>query len=239
MSRSAAPLLRASLVAALVIASACSNGTDEVTASPASVPVETPSAESSGSSMAEGPRTLSDMLPNAKWPWPEDSRAHSDILVLGNVTGARQGGTRPADPEPISADTPTVLVDFQVDRTISHDGEAGVLSDDIVTLEVVPGVPVGGTVQELVELYSAMGHSVFLLDLEGDPINDNVDGLVFWAGRVTSDGSLRGPNGNELDDNFARGIGALHDLEQQASKPEYAVDPEERRSDPEYYAGDR
>lgn len=238
MSRSAAPLLRASLVAALVLASACGDGPDdEVAASPASVPVETPSAESGGSSMAEGPRTLSDMLPNAKWPWPEDSRTHSDILVLGSVTGARQGATRPADPEPISADTPTILVDFHVDRTISHDGEAGLLSDDIVTLEVVPGVPVGGTVQELVDLYGAMGHSVFLLDLEGDPINDNVDGRVFWAGRVTSDGSLQGPNGNELDDNFARGIGTLNELELQASKPEYAVDPEERRSDPEYYGG--
>lgn len=152
------------MVAALVIASACDDGPgDEVTASHASVSAETSSTESGASSMAEGPRTLSDMLPNAKWPWPEDSRAHSDILVLGSVTGAREGGTRPADPEPISADTPTVLVDFQAERTISHDGEAGLLSDDIVTLEVVPGVPVGGTVQELVDLYSAMGHSVFWL----------------------------------------------------------------------------
>lgn len=74
-----------------------------------------------------------------------------------------------------------------------------------------------------------------MLDLEGDPINDNVDGRVFWAGRVTSDGGLRAPNGDELDENFARGIGTLNELEQQASKPEYAVDPEERRSDPEYY----
>lgn len=238
MSRPTAPLLKVSLVAALVIASGCGDGSDdEGTASGASVSLQTSSVESGAASTAEGPRTLSDMLPNAKWPWPEDSRAHSDILVLGNVTGARQGGTRAADPEPISADTPTVLVDFQVDRTISHDGEAGLLSDDIVTLEVVPGVPVGGTAQDLVDLYSTMGYAVFLLDLEGEPINDDVDGRVFWAGRATSDGGLRAPNGDALDESFARGIDTLDELEQQASKPEYAVDPEERRSDPEHYGG--
>lgn len=238
MPRPATPLLRASFAAALFIASACDDGgDDEVVTSPASEVVESPSTESGGAaSMAEGPRTLADMLPNAKWPWPEDSRAHSDILVLGSVTGAREGATRPADPEPISADTLTVLVDFRVDRTISQDGEDRALSD-IVTLEVVPGVPVGGTVHELVDLYNDMGHSVFLLDLEGDPINDDVDGRVFWAGRVASDGGLGGPNGNKLDDNFARGIDTLDELEQQARKPEYPVDPEERRSDPEYYGG--
>lgn len=227
------------MIGALVIAAACADeAPDEATTSSTGALAENPSPDSGGASMAEGPRTLSDMLPNAKWPWPEGSRAHSDILVLGSVTGAREGRTRPADPQPISADTPTVLVDFRVERTISHDGEAGVLSEEVVTLEVVPGVPVGGTVQEVVDLYSAMGHSVFLLDLEGDSINDDVDGRVFWAGRVATDGGLRGPNGEGLDDNFARGIDMLNELEQQARSAEYAVDPEERRRDPEYYEGD-
>lgn len=225
-------------VAPLIVASACADrAADEVTISPTSVVVESPGMESGAGSMAEGPRTVSDMLPNAKWPWPEDARAHSDILALGTVAGTRQGTTRPADPEPISAATPTALIDFQIDRTISHDGEAGLPSDDIVTLEVVPGVPVGGAVEELVEVYSDMGYSVFLLDLDGDAINDDVDGRVFWAARVTTDGGLRGPNGNALDDNFTRGVDTLNELEQQASQPDYAVDPAERRSDPAYYGG--
>lgn len=207
----------------------------ETTAAPGSGVVVAPETAEvqPATSLGEGPRILSDMLPNAKWQWEGGPDAYSDVVVVGTVTDVREGATQPAGPEPVEPESPTLLVDVQVERTIGN-GDQG-WDGASITIELYPGVPVGGSLSDMVALYEEVEHSVWLVELDGDPVNDGVDGRAFYDAAVAPSGALLALNGKQLPPRVTRGIDTLDKLEHQARKPDYAVDPAERRKDPDYY----